>query len=233
MRIAFSWDDGSPQDLKLIKLHEKYDIPGMFFVPTRNSEGREVLTPEQIRSTRSELITFGGHTENHVYLTTVDSSKIEEEIVNNQKYLEDILGEEIIHFCLPGGKYNQEILNTAFKYYKTIRTADTFNFHRNENNIIFPTFHVYPRTYKSRVGNCLRHKSYRQLLSISTHPQWSYLQVIEHLLEREKNSEDDIIIWGHSWEIEAKDLWKDVEGLFKLVSGKYRNVIKLYSELTT
>lgn len=36
MKISFSWDDGTLEDQKLFELHEKYRIPGMFFVPTRN-----------------------------------------------------------------------------------------------------------------------------------------------------------------------------------------------------
>ena len=48
-RVCFTWDDGCPSDLKLIDLHNKYNIPGMFFVPNCNREGRPVLTKEQIR----------------------------------------------------------------------------------------------------------------------------------------------------------------------------------------
>ena len=50
MKIIFSWDDGALEDQKLFELHEKYKIPGMFFVPTFNREGRKVLTKEMIRS---------------------------------------------------------------------------------------------------------------------------------------------------------------------------------------
>ena len=49
MKIVFTWDDGALEDLKLFELHRKYNIPGMFFVPNFNKEGREVLTPEMIR----------------------------------------------------------------------------------------------------------------------------------------------------------------------------------------
>ena len=71
MKIAFSWDDGALEDQKLFELHEKYEIPGMFFVPTRNREGREVVTPEIMRIAESRYIRFGGHTENHTYLTSI------------------------------------------------------------------------------------------------------------------------------------------------------------------
>ena len=231
MRIVFSWDDGAPEDLKLIALHEKFDIPGLFFVPTRNSEGRAVLTPEQIRNARSDLVSFGGHTENHVYLTTIPLEKVEGEIVHNKEYLENILGEEIENFCLPGGQYNQNILDTAFSHYKTIRTADTMNFRKCKDSLVIPTFHFYPRTYKSRIGNSLRHRSYRQLPGIALHPYWSYLQMIEIMLKSERNSDSDIVIWGHSWEIEEFNLWDDLEELFKVVKDRYSQNCVQYQDI--
>ena len=109
MKLAFSWDDGALEDRKLFELHEKYSIPGMFFVPTENREGREVLTPNIIREAESPYIQFGGHTAHHTYLTSIPLENVEEEVVSNQKYLEDVLGHTVTDFCLPGGKYNDDI----------------------------------------------------------------------------------------------------------------------------
>ena len=67
MKLAFSWDDGALEDQKLFELHEKYQIPGMFFVPTKNREGREVLSPNIIKRAESQYVSFGGHTDNHTY----------------------------------------------------------------------------------------------------------------------------------------------------------------------
>lgn len=87
MKIIFSWDDGALEDQKLFELHEKYKIPGMFFVPTFNREGRKVLTKEMIRSSESEYVQFGGHTQNHTYLTSIPLEDVEEEVLLNKNYL--------------------------------------------------------------------------------------------------------------------------------------------------
>jgi hypothetical protein len=60
MKTAFSWYDEALEDRKLFELHEKYEIPGMFFVPTRNREGRDVLTPQMMREAESKYVGFGG-----------------------------------------------------------------------------------------------------------------------------------------------------------------------------
>ena len=216
MKIAFSWDDGAMEDQKLFELHEKYSIPGMFFVPTRNREGREVLSPEILRRAESNIISFGGHTENHTYLTSIPLESVENEVLRNKNYLENELGHKIEHFCLPGGKYNQDILDITFRHYSTVRTADTMNFKYFEGPLK-PTFHFYPRGIKSLLGNAVRNKSYSQACYVMLHSQQSYFDLIENLIRKEShNKESVLMIWGHSWEVEKFQLWQRLERLMAL-----------------
>lgn len=211
MKIAFSWDDGALQDEKLFELHSKYEIPGMFFVPTKNREGRGVLTPETIRNAESKYIKFGGHTQNHVYLTELNLNDVEIEVVENKKYLEDLLGHEIDDFCLPGGRYTKDILDSVYKYYKTIRTADTMNF-VFDGGPLKPSIHFYPRGIKSLVGNSFRNKSYRELGVLLKHFSEDYFELVKKIVAFEKTKENSVVmIWGHSWEIEELNLWKKLE----------------------
>lgn len=216
MRIAFSWDDGALEDRKLFDLHEKYEIQGMFFVPTRNREGRKVLTPQMMREAESKYVCFGGHTENHTYLTQVPIGEVESEVFHNKVYLEDALGHTIPDFCLPGGKYNSEVLNIVYSHYKTVRTADTMNF-MYSGGILKPTIHFYPRGSKSLFGNAIRNKSFKQAVYVALHYKKTYFDVVADLIKNEQNSKSStIMIWGHSWEIEKYQLWDEVEKMMKL-----------------
>lgn len=216
MKLTFSWDDGAPQDQHLFELHEKYDIPGMFFVPTRNIEGRPVLTPDTIRRAESPNVAFGGHTENHVYLTQIPLGNVEAEVCQNQQYLEDTLGHPIDHFCLPGGKYNESILEIVFQYFKSIRTADTMNFRYN-GNLLKPSIHVYPRGTKSLLGNSARNRSISELIYVATHLRKDYFSLVRGLLKNESKKDSSVVIlWGHSWELEKFDLWDELEILMKI-----------------
>jgi peptidoglycan/xylan/chitin deacetylase (PgdA/CDA1 family) len=231
MKIAFSWDDGATQDQRLIALHEKYGIPGMFFVPTRNREGRNVLSPDVIKKSESEMIRFGGHTDNHTYLTTISLAEAENEIKRNKDYLENILGHSIPDFCMPGGQYNDKILNLVYKYYKTARTADTMNFQYKEGPLK-PAFHFYPRGKKSLLYNAAKNRSYRQLMNTALSLSSSYFDLMKKILGIEAHRKDSIIMmWGHSWEIDELNLWNELENLFIFVNSEIKDSIVEYESM--
>ena len=231
MKIAFSWDDGAPEDQKLFNLHEKYEIPGMFFVPNRNREGRAVLSPQQIKNSESKYVSFGGHTYNHTYLTDIPIEDVEKEVLENKYYLEDILGHEIPDFCLPGGKYNNQIVEIIYRHFKTIRTADTMNFLYREG-ILKPSIHFYPRGNKSLIGNAKRGNSYSELLYLLPRLNKTYFELVNGLikLESKKNS-SIVVIWGHSWEIEEYGLWGELENLFNYLVNQYSEYIVSYDKI--
>lgn len=231
MKIAFSWDDGALNDVRLFELHRKYQIPGMFFVPTKNFEGRKVLTPDLIRDNVDEIISFGGHTQNHIYLTKLSAKEAEDEIAGNKKYLEDILQKEIRHFCFPGGKYNPEIKQMAGRHFQTLRTADTMCFGKPEKGMLRPSFHFYPRGIKSLIGNGLRNKSYGEAAYVIRKSNLNYFDLIKSVIEMDANKDKRVSVWGHSWEIEELGLWKELESLFQFVRGSHWGEVADYNEM--
>ena len=231
MKIVFSWDDGAVEDLKLINLHKKYGIPGMFFVPTFNREGRKVITKEDISSNCSELIQFGGHTFNHVYLPTIEIDDVEHEILANKKYLEDSTNQEINHFCLPGGKYNRQILKIVGKYFKSCRTADTMNVIHKKKFLIKPTIHFYNRGYKSLFFNSLKHFNFKGAFFVLRNKKKNYFDLIKSFINFESKRDSILVVWGHSWEIEEKGLWDVLEDFFSFVSSEYSDSIISYTQM--
>lgn len=233
MKIAFTWDDGALEDQKLFALHEKYGLPAVFFVPTRNSEGRRVMTAQMIRRAASPLVHFGGHTASHRYLTEIPFGEVYEELASNKAYLEDILSEEIPHFCLPGGRYTPEIMTLAFQCFRTVRTAETMNLY-NSRGIIRPTFHFYPRGTKSLIGNALRHRSYKIAAGALCYTRRGDYAFVKNLIVRTaRDPEAQVVIWGHSWELEELGLWEELDDLFRFVSTEYSARCVHYDELFT
>lgn len=234
MKLVFSWDDGAVEDLKLFELHNKYELPAIFFVPTRNQENRNVLNSRVIKQERTKYVQFGGHTENHSYLTRVEPKLLEDEIRSNKEYLADILGEEIRHFCLPGGKYNTHILNVAGKYFDTIRTADTMNFKKDKNKSIVcrPSVHFYPRGKKSLIVNGIKNESYQEVLHVMRLSKMSYFDILLELIKFEaEKTNREFVIWGHSWEIEQLDLWRELEKTMRYIACEYKENCVIYDDL--
>ena len=143
----------------------------------------------------------------------------------------DILGREVPHFCLPGGKYTPEILDEVYRHYRTVRTADTMNF-CNEGTLIKPTFHIYPRGKKSLLGNAWRNGSYGALTQTLLHGG-DYFSAIRHLIAwaDKAKPETEIILWGHSWEIEELGLRQELEGLMAHLAENYGSQCVPYDAL--
>ncbi len=157
IKLSFSWDDGAPEDLKLVNLCEKYAIPSTLFIPTENREGRNVLSASEIKSIQSPLISIGAHTQHHTYLTELPLSAVYDEVVSNKTFLEDTLGQSVEDFSFPGGKYTEAIFSAIAREFNTFRTADTMCSHLCKR-VIKPTFHFYPRGKKSLLLNAIRQK---------------------------------------------------------------------------
>ena len=232
LKVSFSWDDGSPYDIKVAELFEKYEIPCKLFVPNRNVEGRDVLSPIEIKQMHSPYISFGGHTENHVYLDSVSLEIALQEVRNNKKYLEDILGTEITDFCFPGGKYTPKLLHVLREDFKTVRTAQTgcsaFN-----GYIRRPFFHFYPRGCKSLILNAIRNLDKSVVTLFRTYlKEQNYFDMLELFLciAVERGQLYELHIWGHSWEIEENGLWNRLECLLKKIKKLYADSITEYGD---
>lgn len=231
-KITFSWDDGSIEDLKLMDLSIKYSIPGIFFIPATNTE-RRVMSKENIKTISKNNFEIGAHTYSHSCLTDLSLEKANEELLTGKTYLEQLLGNEVPHFCFPGGKFNSELVEASKQYYKSARTADTGSIIQNNSYLIRPTFHFYNRGKRSLILNGLKNNFCIFRLSLKNILSSNYFEWIKNILADLSNSQETryVIIWGHSWEIEKFLLWDKLEDLFQNMKWKYQNSILCYSDL--
>ena len=106
--VTTSWDDGHPFDLKLAEMLVKYDIPATFYIPIERAK-RGCMNPDEIREI-GESFDIGGHTYHHVKLPRVSIEEAEKEIVESKRRLEEITGSELLSFCYPYGKFNDQVI---------------------------------------------------------------------------------------------------------------------------
>lgn len=230
IRISFAWDDGAIEDIKIMDMSLKHNIPGIFFIPALNPE-RGVMMKKDIRMI-SEGMEIGSHTYSHAYLTALSFDKAEQEMKSGKDFLEQLLGKEIPHFCFPGGRYNKELIIASKKYFVSARTADTGAVFSNNPFLVKPAFHFYDRGKRSLIFNGLKHFSPVFRLTLKNYFVAGYFDLIKKLISDLADFPHDtkIIIWGHSWEIQKFDLWKKLENLFEELNDRYPGTIRSYSE---
>ena len=98
--IVISIDDGNASDWVFLELLERYGFEGVFSLPNYAQ-----LTASQIR-TLDRAGEVCGHTVSHENLATLSYDQQMYQIVENKKYLESILGNQITCFAYPFGAYN-------------------------------------------------------------------------------------------------------------------------------
>jgi peptidoglycan/xylan/chitin deacetylase (PgdA/CDA1 family) len=74
------------------------------------------MSREQVKACADHpLITIGGHTTSHPYLTTCKGKQLEWELSGSKQTLEEITGQRIDLFAYPTGDYNAEVLSGVKK----------------------------------------------------------------------------------------------------------------------
>lgn len=122
--IAITFDDGFRciVDNALPILAEK-NIPATIFVttgylgkraewisdPNHPNFHEVVLSPHDLEMLSADLICIGSHTVSHIRLTTLDESRMMDELINSKKALEKVVKKPIDLLSFPYGAYNKTI----------------------------------------------------------------------------------------------------------------------------
>ena len=127
--VAITFDDGflSVKELAL-KFLKAQNIPFAVFLNqtaikenylpydqfdeiNRRYKTQVYLNANDIRDLHKDGVIIGSHTSNHRTIANCDEKILGEEIDENKKFLEDLIGEKVLHFAIPYGKkehYNEK-----------------------------------------------------------------------------------------------------------------------------
>ena len=72
-----------------------------------------LMDADRVRQLRQAGIDFGSHGVTHVKLAQTDREHVREEIFRSKAALEELLDEEVRHFCYPYGSHNDAVVETA------------------------------------------------------------------------------------------------------------------------
>jgi glycosyltransferase involved in cell wall biosynthesis/peptidoglycan/xylan/chitin deacetylase (PgdA/CDA1 family) len=226
--VTTSWDDGHRLDLRLADLLDRHRVPATFYVAPRSCELRPAdrLTPPAMRelAQRHEI---GAHTLTHRRLTTLEDDDARDEIRSGRDELEQVLGDRVRAFCYPGGAYRsahvEMVRDEHFAVARTVRRFDTARPFRPFE--LATTVHAYrhlsdpPRLLRTRrLGRGLRRSRDWATLAIDLFDEVLMTGGVFHL-------------WGHSWEIEARDDWARLDRVLAHVGGRDDVTYRTNSEL--
>lgn len=211
-RLTFSFDDGVTQDVRFMKLLDKYGMKGTFNlnsqflgyegvwavdgVPVNHSKSK----PQDIRFLY-EGHEVAAHTLTHPFLPDLPKEEIIRQVEEDRLKLSELCGYEVIGMAYPnGGKNFSDFVsetikqNTGIKYARTI--ISTYSFDAQEN-----LYQFHPTAW-----------NYREMDKI--------FELGKQFLDLRTDETKIFYIWGHTYEFDANDSWKRMEEFLEMMSGR-------------
>lgn len=193
--VAFSFDDGRSEDVRLAKLFEKYALKATFHLNSGRLDREGYLSESQaVQLSRTHEVAL--HGENHARLVNCPSSAIVQEVLRDRLLLEEKTGVVLQGFSYPYGDVNGEIRHSVsacgIKYARTTNSTHCFGI--PEDYLLWnPTCHMYEA-----------------------------LQDVPRFLEKlpKLGQAPLFLIWGHSFELERDNRWDEIETFFHEIAGR-------------
>lgn len=231
-----SFDDGDVSDLRLAHLLNKYDLKGTFYVPKTCGLVYKNLSEYQIKELAT-LAEIGGHTISHQVLTRINPTQAREEIFDCKSWLENIVGQPILSFCPPTGRFNNShIVLQREAGFKAMRTVEMLSYSIKGikvlgDFVVLPTTtQVYNHTSTAYLKNRVKrlkpvnYLNFRKLFSSNWEAMSENYLVYLNKISRQESGEYYFHLWGHSWEIEKYSLWNSLETFLKKLK-RLENII--------
>ena len=216
--VTTSWDDGHRLDVRLARLLKKYGLEGTFYISPKNQEfaSRDLLKPSQVR-TLSRSFEIGAHTMTHPRLTKISDDSAYHEILDSKQYLERLTGRDIVSFCYPGGRYRKRHLamvrRAGLKYARTVR-RHSFSL---KGSLFEASTTINTYNHIQDLWKIARFAKFNPARTIR-YFQWDNLA--KAMFDGVLVSGGIYHLWGHSWEIDARQDWQRLEEVFKYIAHR-------------
>ena len=220
--ITTSWDDGHPLDFRIAELLAKYGLSGTFYVPRASQ--RQVITVSQVR-TLSNTFEIGAHTLDH---ETVERSTDEEtrgQLFGSRQWVEEITGKRCEVFCFPGGKFKARQLRLVREAgFHAVRTVELLSIAEprlvDGLQIISTTIQAFPHPRFAYLKNAAKRLPYSGLVPLKVAMYGGdWVALAKDLLARTIARGGVFHLWGHSWEIDEQNQWRQLEEVLALLGS--------------
>lgn len=125
--IILTFDDGYRDAYTdAYPILKKYDSVATFYIITDyiNKGNSNYVSWDMVQEMKKGNMNFGSHTLTHPDLEKCTTDRVNRELRDSKKLIEDKIGSAVTDFCYPSGKYNQEIITQVESAgYKTATTV--------------------------------------------------------------------------------------------------------------
>lgn len=113
------------KDLKIKEIAEKLKVK----IPELPTRDYAPMTWAQAAEMDANAVNIESHTVSHPILTNINQSRLDEELINSKRRLEEKLNRKIEHFCYPNGNLNANVRQSVEKagYNSAVTTDYGFN----------------------------------------------------------------------------------------------------------
>jgi hypothetical protein len=193
--LTMSYDDGPPDDRRLVELFDRHGIRGAFHLNSGTLGQPGHIGPDEV-STLFVKHEISVHSLTHPFLDNLPPERIIAEILEDRKNLEALAGYPVRGMSYPYGAFDARVLDLlprlGIEYARVVPTTGEFNL---------------PENFLRWQGTC--HHADRliergeQFLDLKNRPSLSLLYV-----------------WGHSFEFKSESDWNQMEEFCRLLGKR-------------
>ena len=193
--LTMSYDDGKHEDRRLVELFNRHGIKGTFNVNS-GLEGDPVRIPQAEYRELYKGHEVACHTVSHPTIGRCPLTSVAQEIIEDRKKLEEIMGYPVRGLAYPNGSYSQEICDMlpalGIRYGRVVGDSDGFSI---------------PDNFLQWKATC--------------HHNHNLMGLGQQFVELKKKQYLYMMyVWGHSYEFTNNDNWSIMEDFCRLAGGR-------------
>ncbi len=193
--LTMSYDDGRPEDRRLVSIFNEHGIKGTFNINSMLTQDDRIPHEEFASLYAGHEVAC--HTALHPTIARCPDEQVLQEVLEDRRQLEAAVGYTVRGLAYPNGSVNQRIVDMlpycGIKYARTVHS--TCGFAMPDNLLLWDPTMSHNNPEFMNIG-----KQFVELFK----KQYLYM----------------CYVWGHSYEFGMKDNWNVIEDFCKLVGGK-------------
>ncbi len=193
--FTLSYDDGKCADRRLIEIMNNYGVRGTFHLNAGLMDREDRISAEEVQSLYQGH-EVAAHTYTHPTIARSPREEVIEQIMEDRKALEKLVGYPVRGMSYPNGSYNQQIIDVlphlGIEYSRVVGGHQNFGLPSN--------FYQWQATCHHKNQGIQRAKDFVELHK----KQYLYM----------------LYIWGHSYEFDIDNNWEIIEEIFRIVGNQ-------------